>query len=71
MKEYQDLIKMLKVYYHNISILHRHIASDEWFSTHEKLNEYYEKNGFCQIAIIESEKYDGTNFGILRELKVS
>lgn len=39
--------------------------------SNKKLNEYYEKNGFCQIAIIESEKYDGTNFGILRELKVS
>ena len=39
--------------------------------SNKKLNEYYEKHGFCQIAIIESEKYDGTNFGILRELKVS
>lgn len=56
MKEYQDLIKMLKVYYHNISILHRHIASDEWFSTHEKLNEYYDHiaddiDELCEVGL--------------------
>lgn len=56
MKEYQDLIKMLKVYYHNISILHRHIVSDEWFSTHEKFNEYYEHiaddiDELCEVGL--------------------
>ncbi len=42
MQEYQNLIKMLKIYYHNISILHRHVVGKEWFPTHEKLNEYYD-----------------------------
>lgn len=39
-------------------------------STNKKLNEYYEKNGFKQIGIIEAEKYDGKNSGIIREYKI-
>ena len=41
MVEYQELIKMLKVYYHNVSILHRHLAGNEWIETHELLDNYY------------------------------
>ena len=41
MVEYQELIKMLKVYYHNVSILHRHLAGNEWFETHKLLDNYY------------------------------
>ena len=41
MVEYQELIKMLKVYYHKVSILHRHLAGNEWFETHELLDNYY------------------------------
>ena len=39
-------------------------------NTNEKLNEYYEKNGFKQIGVIEAKQYDGQNFGILREYKI-
>ena len=39
-------------------------------STNEKLNQYYEKNGFKKIGIIEASIYDGKNVGILREFKL-
>ena len=40
-------------------------------STNQKLNEYYEKNGFIQVGIIDPDKYDGKNAGILREFKIN
>lgn len=42
MDEYQDLLKMLKVYNHNIQILHRHLIGENWFGNHEVLGNYYE-----------------------------
>lgn len=33
---------MLKVYANNIQILHRHVVGSEWFSTHSRLQDYYE-----------------------------
>ena len=38
--------------------------------SNEKLNQYYEKNGFKKIGVIPKEKYDGKNFGIIRELEL-
>lgn len=38
--------------------------------SNNRLNKYYEDNGFCALRIIEPEEYDGSNFGILREFKV-
>ena len=35
--------------------------------TNDRLNIYYESNGFKRIKTIPAEKYDGKNFGILRE----
>lgn len=40
--EYQNLLKMLKVYANNIQILHRHVVGSNWFSTHALLGDYYE-----------------------------
>ena len=40
--EYQNLLKMLKVYANNIQILHRHVVGSNWFSTHKLLEDYYE-----------------------------
>lgn len=42
MDEYQDLLKMLKVYNHNVQILHRHLIGENWFGNHEVLGNYYE-----------------------------
>lgn len=39
-------------------------------ATNKKLNEYYEKNGFKQIGVVEPENYDGKNPGILRRLEI-
>jgi len=39
----QDLLKLLKVSNQNLQILHRNVASSNWFPTHEKLGEYYDK----------------------------
>lgn len=42
MDEYQDLLKMLKVYNHNVQILHRHLIGENWFGNHKVLGNYYE-----------------------------
>ncbi len=39
-------------------------------ASNTKLNEYYEKNGFKQIGLIEPENYDGKNYGIIRQLEI-
>lgn len=56
MVEYQELLKMLKVCYQNIQVLHRHLVGDNWFGTHEQLQEYYEKiqddiDELCEVGL--------------------
>lgn len=43
MVEYQNLLCMLKVYYHNVQTLHRHLIGANWFGNHERLGEYYDR----------------------------
>ena len=43
MIEYQNLLMMLKVYNHNVQILHRHLVGENWFGNHAVLGDYYEK----------------------------
>lgn len=42
MIDYQELLKMLKVYNHNAQILHRHLIGDNWFGNHEVFGNYYD-----------------------------
>ena len=39
-------------------------------ATNDRLNKYYEENGFKKIATIKKELYDGKNPGILRQLTI-
>ncbi len=40
--EYEKLLAYLKIQYHNLSTLHRHLTGDPaWFSNHEQLGEWY------------------------------
>ena len=42
MNEYQKLLAYLKVLYHNLTTLHRHLVKDEaWFGNHAQIGEWY------------------------------
>ena len=42
MNEFERLIAFLKVQYHNMTTLHRHLSGDPaWFEDHEQLGEWY------------------------------
>lgn len=46
MNEFERLIAFLKVQYHNMTTLHRHLTRDAgWFENHEQLGEWYEAIG--------------------------
>ena len=43
MNEYERLIAYMKIAYHNVSTLHRHLVDDPgWFGNHTQLGEWYE-----------------------------
>lgn len=42
MNELERLVAYLKIQYHNMTTLHRHLSGDPaWFSNHEQLGEWY------------------------------
>ena len=42
MNEYQKLLAYLKILYHNLTTLRRHLVKDiAWFSNHEQIGEWY------------------------------
>lgn len=46
MNEFERLLAYLKIAYHNMTTLHRHLSDDPgWFGNHEKLSEWYEDIG--------------------------
>lgn len=56
MKEYQELLKMLKVATINMQTLHRHLVGSNWFGDHKQLGEYYEHlqedlDKFCELGL--------------------
>lgn len=56
MKEYQELLKMLKVATMNMQTLHRHLVGENWFGNHHQLEEYYEHlqedlDKFCELGL--------------------
>lgn len=50
----QKLMGMLKVIYENLLMLHHNVCGDEWYSTHEKMAEYYDKIGKMSDSVIET-----------------
>lgn len=43
MNEFERLIAYLKIAYHNLTTLHRHLVRDAgWFGNHEQLGEWYD-----------------------------
>lgn len=56
MKEYFELLKMLKVGNQSVQILHRHLVGENWFGNHKQLGEYYEHlqndvDTFCELGL--------------------
>ncbi len=46
MNEFERLLAFLKIQYHNMTTLHRHLIDDAgWFGNHEKLGEWYDEIG--------------------------
>lgn len=43
MEEYKNLLKMLKVDYCNMGVLHRNLIGKEWFKIHELLSDYTDR----------------------------
>lgn len=44
MNEYERMLAYLKIFYHNLETLHRHLVSDEaWFGTHAQIGEWYDE----------------------------
>lgn len=56
MKEYLELLKILKVSNLSVQILHRHLVGENWFGDHKQLSEYYEHlqddvDTFCELGL--------------------
>ena len=46
MNEFERLLAFMKISYHNLTTLHRHLTNDVgWFGNHEKLGEWYDEIG--------------------------
>ena len=70
-KQYKGAGKIIISKIKELAKLHskRFIRLDN-IASNAKLNEYYEKNGFKQIEILEPKDYDGKNYGIIRQLEI-
>ena len=49
----ERLMSALKVYTHNLQVIHRNLIGDGWFSDHELIGSYYEELGEMMDDVIE------------------
>ena len=49
----KELMSVLKIFTHNLQVIHRNLIGDGWFSDHELIAEYYRELGEMTDDVIE------------------
>jgi DNA-binding ferritin-like protein len=49
----EELMSVLKIFTHNLQVIHRNLTGDGWFADHELIGGYYEELGEMTDDVIE------------------